>query len=121
MLELERVHSHLPGWVWPRIIGFDTVLMQAWRIREFVMWLTSRSRKSKNLRHESGRRVRRDIDAETADKILKTLAKIEEEAKELVAAAVEDNSLKMRLEKVGMLSKEDVRFVINHLDSMDNF
>ena len=40
MLELERIHSHL---LWlglaGHIIGFDTVLMQSWRIREPVMWL----------------------------------------------------------------------------------
>ncbi len=111
MLELERVHSHL---LWlglaAHYLGFDTVLMQAWRIREPVMWLTEQitgNRKTYGMNLVGG--VRRDIDAETADKILKTLAKIEEEAKELVAAAVEDNSLKMRLEKVGMLSKEDAR------------
>jgi Ni,Fe-hydrogenase III large subunit/Ni,Fe-hydrogenase III component G len=111
MLELERVHSHL---LWlglaAHYLGFDTVLMQAWRIREPVMWLTEQitgNRKTYGMNLVGG--VRRDIDAETADKILKTLAKIEEETKELVSAAVEDNSLKMRLEKVGMLSKEDAR------------
>ncbi|MDH4179405.1 MAG: NADH-quinone oxidoreductase subunit C, partial [Armatimonadota bacterium] len=40
MLEIERVHSHL---LWlgiaGHILGFDTVLMQAWRIREPIMWL----------------------------------------------------------------------------------
>ncbi len=103
MLELERVHSHL---LWlglaAHYLGFDTVLMQAWRIREPVMWLTEQitgNRKTYGMNLVGG--VRRDIDAETADKILKTLAKIEEETKELVSAAVEDNSLKMRLEKVG--------------------
>ncbi len=111
MLELERVHSHL---LWlglaAHYLGFDTVLMQAWRIREPVMWLTEQitgNRKTYGMNLVGG--VRRDIDAETADKILKTIAKIEEETKELVSAAVEDNSLKMRLEKVGMLSKEDAR------------
>jgi Ni,Fe-hydrogenase III large subunit/Ni,Fe-hydrogenase III component G len=111
MLELERVHSHL---LWlglaAHYLGFDTVLMQAWRIREPVMWLTEQitgNRKTYGMNLVGG--VRRDIDAETAGKILKTLEKIETETKELVSAAVEDNSLKMRLEKVGMLSKEDAR------------
>src|SRR5271157_698395 len=40
LLELERIHSHL---LWlgiaGHIIGFETVLMQTWRIREPVMWL----------------------------------------------------------------------------------
>jgi Ni,Fe-hydrogenase III large subunit/Ni,Fe-hydrogenase III component G len=111
MLELERVHSHL---LWlglaAHYLGFETVLMQAWRIREPVMWLTEQitgNRKTYGMNLVGG--VRRDIDRETADKILKTLEQIEKETKELVAAAVEDNSLKMRLEKVGMLSKEDAR------------
>jgi Ni,Fe-hydrogenase III component G len=40
LLELERVHSHL---LWIGLachfIAFDTLFMQAWRIREPVMWL----------------------------------------------------------------------------------
>ena len=40
VLELERIHSHL---LWlgiaGHILGFDTVLMQTWRMREPVMWL----------------------------------------------------------------------------------
>jgi Ni,Fe-hydrogenase III large subunit/Ni,Fe-hydrogenase III component G len=111
MLELERVHSHL---LWlglaAHYLGFDTVLMQAWRIREPVMWLTEEitgNRKTYGMNLVGG--VRRDIDEETANKILKTLKQIETETKELIEAAVEDNSLKMRLEKVGILSKEDAR------------
>jgi Ni,Fe-hydrogenase III large subunit/Ni,Fe-hydrogenase III component G len=111
MLELERVHSHL---LWlglaAHYLGFDTVLMQAWRIREPIMWLAEQitgNRKTYGMNLVGG--VRRDIDAETAGKILKTLEKVETETRELVSAAVEDNSLKMRLEKVGILSKEDAR------------
>ena len=111
MLELERVHSHL---LWlglaAHYLGFDTVLMQAWRIREPVMWLTEQitgNRKTYGMNLVGG--VRRDIDPEAAGKILKTLEKIESETRELVSAAVEDNSLKMRLEHVGALSKEDAR------------
>lgn len=113
MLELERVHSHL---LWlglaAHYLGFDTVLMQSWRIREPVMWLTEQitgNRKTYGMNLVGG--VRRDIDAATCDKILKTLETIEKETKELVSAAVEDNSLKMRLEKVGTLSKEDARLI----------
>ncbi len=111
MLELERVHSHL---LWlglaAHYLGFDTVLMQAWRIREPVMWLTEQitgNRKTYGMNLVGG--VRRDIDAETCGKILKTLEKIESETRELISAAVEDNSLKMRLENVGVLSREDAR------------
>ena len=113
MLELERVHSHLL-WVGlaAHIVGFDTVLMQSWRIREPVMWLAEAitgNRKTYGMNLVGG--VRRDIDAAMGEKILSTLAKIEAETKELVAAAVEDQALKMRLVNVGGLSPEDVRKV----------
>ncbi|MEN6311758.1 MAG: NADH-quinone oxidoreductase subunit C, partial [Acidobacteriota bacterium] len=43
MLEIERLHSHL---LWlgiaGHLIGFDTVFMQAWRVREKSMWLAER-------------------------------------------------------------------------------
>ena len=111
MLELERIHSHLL-WLGLAVhyLGFDTVLMQTWRIREPLMWLTEQitgNRKTYGMNLVGG--VRRDIDAETAGKILKTLEKIEAESKDLIAAAAEDNSIKMRLENVGTLSKEDAR------------
>jgi Ni,Fe-hydrogenase III large subunit/Ni,Fe-hydrogenase III component G len=111
MLELERVHSHL---LWlglaAHIVGFDTVLMQSWRIREPVMWLTEAitgNRKTYGMNLVGG--VRRDIDAAMCERILTDLAKIETETKELVSAAVEDQALKMRLVKVGVLSPEDAR------------
>ncbi len=111
VLELERIHSHL---LWlgiaGHILGFDTVLMQTWRIREPLMWLTEQitgNRKTYGMNLVGG--VRRDIDAATAGKILKTLEKIDAEAKDLIAAAAEDNSIKMRLEHVGSLSREDAR------------
>jgi Ni,Fe-hydrogenase III large subunit/Ni,Fe-hydrogenase III component G len=111
MLELERVHSHLL-WIGlaAHIIGFDTVLMQSWRIREPVMWLAEAitgNRKTYGMNLVGG--VRRDIDAAMCEQILGVLAKVETEAKELVDAAVGDQALKMRLQKVGVLSPEDAR------------
>ncbi len=111
MLELERIHSHLL-WLGLAVhyLGFDTVLMQTWRIREPLMWLTEQitgNRKTYGMNLVGG--VRRDIDAETGKKILETLDNIEAELKDLIAAAAEDNSIKMRLENVGTLSKEDAR------------
>jgi Ni,Fe-hydrogenase III large subunit/Ni,Fe-hydrogenase III component G len=113
MMELERIHSHL---LWlglaAHYLGFDTVLMQSWRIREPIMWLVEAitgNRKTYGMNLVGG--VRRDLDAEKCDKILATLATIESETTELVGAVVEDNSLKMRLEKVGILSNEDARLI----------
>jgi Ni,Fe-hydrogenase III large subunit len=111
MMELERVHSHL---LWLGLaghyLGFDTVLMQSWRIREPVMWLVEEitgNRKTYGLNLPGG--VRRDLTPELCDKTLATLEKMEKEAHELVDAAVEDHTLKMRLENVGRLSPEDAR------------
>jgi formate hydrogenlyase subunit 5 len=111
MMELERVHSHL---LWLGLaghyLGFDTVLMQAWRIREPVMWLVEAitgNRKTYGLNLPGG--VRRDLTPELCDQILQTIEKMEKETRELVGAAVEDHTLKMRLENVGRLSPDDAR------------
>ncbi len=58
MLEIERLHSHL---LWlgiaGHLIGFDTVFMQAWRVREKIMWLVGADhRQPQDLRHGPHRR-----------------------------------------------------------------
>jgi len=109
MLELERIHSHL---LWlgiaGHIIGFDTILMQAWRIREPVMWLCeliSGSRKNYGMNLVGG--VRRDIPAEFHPKIEEVLTGVEQEAVAVVNALVGDTPLLMRLKGVGPLSRKD--------------
>ena len=109
MLELERVHSHL---LWlgiaGHIIGFDTLLMQSWRIREPVMWLCEKitgNRKSYGMNLIGG--VRRDIPAEIHPEILDVLAKIERETRALVSAIPGDSTLMVRLKDVGRLSNAD--------------
>ena len=109
MLELERIHSHL---LWlgiaGHIIGFDTILMQAWRIREPVMWLCeqiSGSRKNYGMNLVGG--VRRDIPPELHAKIEEVLAKVENEATAIVGVVAGDTPLVMRLKGVGPLSRED--------------
>jgi Ni,Fe-hydrogenase III large subunit/Ni,Fe-hydrogenase III component G len=111
MLELERVHSHL---LWlgiaGHIIGFDTVLMQSWRIREPVMWLSEKitgNRKNYGMNLIGG--VRRDIPKEVHQEILDVLGKIESESKALVAAIPGDTTLTMRLKGIGVLTEEDAR------------
>ena len=111
MLELERVHSHL---LWlgiaGHIIGFETVLMQAWRIREPVMWLCeliTGNRKTYGLNLIGG--VRRDITAEQIPKILEVIGKIESQLTELINAIAGDTTLHMRLKNVGVLTREAAR------------
>ena len=111
MLEIERVHSHL---LWlgiaGHILGFDTVLMQAWRIREPIMWLCEQitgNRKTYGMNLVGG--VRRDIPADIHPKILDVLAKIEAESLAVADAIKGDTTLLMRLQGVGMLPEAEAR------------
>jgi len=108
MLELERIHSHL---LWlgiaGHIIGFDTVLMQTWRIREPVMWLCeqiSGNRKTYGMNTIGG--LRRDFPDEIRPKLLQTLDKIEKEVIAVRDAIVGDTTLHARTKGVGELTNE---------------
>ncbi len=109
LLELERIHSHL---LWlgiaGHIIGFDTVLMQSWRIREPVMWLTERitgHRKTYGMNLIGG--VRRDITKEMCQDITNVINKVEKEWTAVINAIGGDTPLFMRLRNVGVLSHEN--------------
>ncbi|MBC7362751.1 MAG: NADH-quinone oxidoreductase subunit C [Candidatus Aminicenantes bacterium] len=109
MLELERLHSHL---LWlgvaGHLIGFDTVFMQAWRIRERIMWLAERltgNRKTYGMVIVGG--VRRDINKEKAEDIKQVLKEVEREMLSLEKAIINDKTIHKRTRGVGYLSKED--------------
>ncbi len=111
MLELERVHSHL---LWlgiaGHILGFDTVLMQSWRIREPVMWLTeelSGNRKTYAMNAVGG--VRRDIAGAQLPKILEVVRQVEREAIEVRKAIAGDTTLHARAKGVGPIPPEVAR------------
>lgn len=113
MLELERIHSHL---LWlgiaGHIIGFETVLMQTWRIREPVMWLCeaiSGNRKTYGMNTIGG--VRRDLPADLRPELLDTLATVERETVAVRDAIAGDSALRARTEGVGVLTKESARSV----------
>jgi len=106
MLELERIHSHL---LWlgiaGHILGFDTVLMQVWRIREPVMWLAeeiSGNRKTYGMNTIGG--VRRDLPDHLVPKLLEVLATLERECVAVRDAIVGDTVLHARAKNVGPLS-----------------
>jgi formate hydrogenlyase subunit 5 len=108
---LERIHSHL---LWIGLachfIGFDTLFMQAWRIREPVMWLTeylTGNRKTYGMNKIGG--VARDLPADAKERILPVIDKIEAESLRVVDAILDDSSLRARLEGVGVLSTKDAR------------
>ncbi|MGB4704263.1 MAG: NADH-quinone oxidoreductase subunit C [Candidatus Saccharicenans sp.] len=109
ILEIERLHSHL---LWlgvaGHLIGFDTVFMQSWRIRERIMWLAERitgNRKTYGMVIIGG--VRRNIDREKAEEIKKTLTEVEKDMLSLEKAIIKDRTVHRRTKGVGYLSKED--------------
>ncbi len=111
MLELERVQSHT---LWlgiaGHIIGFDTVLMQTWRMREPLMWLCERisgNRKTYGMNLVGG--VRRDIEPEMYDDILQVIGDIEREWQELYDAIPGDSTLMARLQGTGILTTQTAR------------
>lgn len=111
LLEIERIHSHL---LWlgiaGHIIGFDTVLMQAWRMREPLMWACETitgNRKTYGQNLIGG--VRRDITDQMRSDLLVVVGKIEQELKELTGAIADDATLHARLKGVGILPADTAR------------
>ena len=108
LLELERIHSHL---LWlgiaGHILGFETVLMQTWRIREPVMWLCeeiSGNRKTYGMNTVGG--LRRDLPDAIKPKLLETIAQVEKESIAVRDAVVGDSTLHARTKGVGVLTNE---------------
>jgi Ni,Fe-hydrogenase III large subunit/Ni,Fe-hydrogenase III component G len=111
MLELERLHSHLL-WVGLacHIVGFDTLFMQAFRIREPVMWIAEKitgNRKTYGLCVVGG--VRWDITPELKTELNKVLDKLEAEWIPLVGAVSRDKNIQKRTYGVGVADKNVVK------------
>jgi len=107
--ELERIHSHL---LWLGVagheIGFDTLLMYAWRDREIVMdllALLTGNRVNYGINTFGG--VRRDITPEHKEAVLRGIDKLEERTKYYISVATEETTLIERLCGVGLLSHDD--------------
>jgi len=111
MLELERLHSHL---LWTglacHIVGFDTLFMQSFRIREPIMWMAEKisgNRKTYALCVIGG--VRRDITHELRHELRAVLDKLESEWKPVVAAVSNDKNIQKRTRDVGVADKALVK------------
>jgi Ni,Fe-hydrogenase III large subunit len=107
MLEIERLHSHLL-WVGLacHLVGFDTLFMQSWRIREPIMWMAEKitgNRKTYGLCQVGG--VRWDITAELRTELRQLLDKLESEWHPVVAAVVKDKNIQKRTRDVGVADK----------------
>jgi Ni,Fe-hydrogenase III large subunit/Ni,Fe-hydrogenase III component G len=108
LLELERLESHL---LWlgiaGHVVGFETVLMQVWRMREPLMWLCERltgNRKTYGMNIVGG--VRRDIAPDLYDDISRVISDIEGEWQALYDALPGDSTLMGRLKGTGILTRE---------------
>lgn len=111
LLEIERIHSHL---LWVGLachfIGYDTLFMQAWRIREPVMWLAeymTGNRKTYGINQIGG--VSRDLPADAKERISPVIDQIEAQTAAVVDAILGDTSLAARLKGSGYLSPDDAR------------
>jgi ech hydrogenase subunit E len=107
--ELSRIHSHL---LWLGLMadgmGFENLFMHSWRVREKVLNIieaTTGGRVIFGSCKVGG--VRRDIAADQAWDILKSLKEIEADMRQITKVFLDDNSVKARLCGVGVLSKED--------------
>jgi len=111
ILEMERIHSHL---LWlgvaSHMVGFDSGLMQFWRVRDRIMFLAellTGNRKQYGMIVPGG--VRRDIREDKRETALREVSTILREYEELFDAALRLGTLKARLEGVGPLSEADAR------------
>lgn len=108
MLELERLHSHLL-WVGlaGHLVGFDTLFMQCFRMREPLMWMAEKltgNRKTYGLCIVGG--VRWDISLEHGRELQQILDKLETEWKVVVDAVEKDRNVQRRTRGVGVASRE---------------
>ncbi len=106
--ELSRLHSHT---LWLGLLadafGFESLFMHSWRLREQILDIfeqTTGGRVIFSVCDVGG--VRKDIDAETLQKILVQLDKYETEVKEITNVFLYDESVKHRTKGVGILSKQ---------------
>ncbi len=111
LLELERLHSHLL-WVGLacHIVGFETLFMQAFRIREPLMWIAEKitgNRKTYGLCLVGG--VRWDITPELKAELSKVLDKLEAEWQPVVGAVSRDKNIQKRTRGVGVADRNVVK------------
>ncbi len=107
--ELERICSHtLWAGVAAHEIGFDTVLFLTWEIRERAMDLTeylTGNRVTKAIMTMGG--IRRDITKDMIPTVTKHLNYLKDNFEKLRSVFLDDKTVKMRSQNVGILTKED--------------
>ena len=111
MLELERLHSHLL-WVGlaSHIVGFDTMFMQCFRIREPVMWVAEKitgNRKTYALCVVGG--VRWDLTSDLRLELRRVMDQLEKEWIGVVNALKKDRNVQARTKGVGIADSKTVK------------
>ena len=111
MLEIERLHSHLL-WVGLacHLVGFDTLFMQSFRIREPIMWIAEKitgNRKTYALCVIGG--VRWDLTADLKAELRHVLSTLEAEWSTVVAAVIKDRNIQKRTRGVGVANRAAVK------------
>ena len=108
--ELSRVHSHL---LWLGLLadglGFDSLFMHCWRIREKVLDVfeaITGGRVIMSFCKVGG--VRKDLTPEMLRMVRDTCDMIEEEMRKTALVFMKDSSVRNRLCGTGVLSKEDI-------------
>ncbi len=104
MLEIERLHSHLL-WVGLacHILGFDTLFMQSFRIREPIMWIAEKisgNRKTYALCVIGG--VRWDITSALRSELTRVLDALEREWSAVAQAVAGDRNIQKRTRGIGV-------------------
>jgi ech hydrogenase subunit E len=106
--ELSRLHSHL---LWLGLLadgfGFESLFMQAWRLREKILDMSEAStggRLISSVNKIGGQR--KDVDNAMLHSFVETLNTMEPEIREMTRTFLEDNAVRSRLDGVGVLTKE---------------
>ncbi|MEM4245793.1 MAG: nickel-dependent hydrogenase large subunit [Candidatus Bathyarchaeia archaeon] len=107
--EMERIHSHL---LWlgvvGHILGFDTLLMWAWKARELILdrfeEITG-NRQNYAMNVIGG--VKKDVTTEHASRLASSLREVERQTRSLAGAVSGDSLTLARLKGVGALGKKE--------------
>ena len=106
--ELSRIHSHT---LWLGLLadafGFESLFMQSWKIREQILDIfeeTTGGRVIFSVCEIGG--VRKDISAETLNKISGILDQVKRDLKDITEVFLNDASVKSRTKGVGILSAQ---------------